>query len=163
MWRQSTRDRMAAVVISTCGCAVTAVACAVGAVGAAAAATTATTATAQPTADPEAMIPWFVITGLAATLNPFMAIDDAYSAAIVAGAVLWGVIGTHSMQQQRDKTLGPGLERAFMVWAWEVATAFLGAVAAFAAAACARKRCRRCARRGGYGTEVVGSSGVSNV
>ncbi len=159
MWRQSNRDRMAALVISTCGCAVTAVACAVGA----AAAATAAAWTPAAATDPETMIPWFVITGLAATLNPFTAIDDAYSAAIAAGAVLWGVIGTHSMQQQRDKTLGLELERAFMVWAWVVATAFLGAVAAFAAAACARKRCKRCARRGGYGTEVVGSSGVSNV
>jgi hypothetical protein len=144
--------------VSTCGCAVTAVACGVGAAAAAWVPAT--------LADTEAMIPWFVITGLAASANPFCVIDDAYSAAVAALSVLWAVIGLHSMQQQRLKFEGGegggnavpeavfGLGLVLMTRAWTVACAFLGTVAVFAASVCVR---RRWVRHG-----AGGGSGVSN-
>ena len=139
--------------VSTCGCAVTAVACGVGAAAAAWVPAT--------LADTETMIPWFVITGLAATLNPFCVIDDAYSAAVAVLSVLWAVIGLHSMQQQRLKAYGGeggggngedggdgaaasevafGLGLMLMTRAWTVACAFLGTVSVFATSICVRRR-----------------------
>ncbi len=154
--------------VSTCGCAVTAVACGVGAAAAAWVPAT--------LADTETMIPWFVITGLAATLNPFCVIDDAYSAAVAVLSVLWAVIGLHSMQQQRLKAYGDsedggdgeggggngaapsavafGLGLVLMTRAWTVACAFLGTVSVFATSICVRRRWVRLGTGGG--------SGVSN-